>query len=497
MIEGFRQRVRRLAATAHQHGGWRRLLWSQAQLVEACVHQLRQHNAMAMSAALSFRTIFAMVPMIVLMFMLVKPLGLVPDRRQAVHNLLHLVGLTQIEYVPRTETQPSADSAAQAKAPGERAESTYGNTIAPGIQAGADGEGIAGLSAQSEADSEEETVNLADELESLIVRFESALTGKGVGPIGVLVLVWTALTLLTTMERSLNRIFEAPRSRSLGRRVLLYWSVVTLGPLVWLGAAFIGRRAATIASQTAALSWLIGWVYWASPLVVGIALLAGLYCLMPNTRVAFGAAVKGATLAVPAWMVALWAFAVYVERVGGKSIYGAIGIFPLFLMWMNLSWWIFLLGAEIARATSSVSPVGLREGGDQLLLGPWDVLAAVVAIARANAATKTPVPIGQVSKAVSLSEIATDRLLSRLEEAGLVCRVADAEEGSFLLAWPADRMKVSAVLGIEGGEEHTPLARKFPPELAETVALAQRRAERGLDDITISELTRGGEPAQQ
>ena len=84
-------------------------------------------------------------------------------------------------------------------------------------------------------------------------------------------------TLLTTIERSLNRIFEARRSRSIGRRLLLYWSVVTLGPLLLAGAAYAGGQAAEAVKDVAVISLLLGAVGWAGPVLTGLVLLAALY----------------------------------------------------------------------------------------------------------------------------------------------------------------------------------------------------------------------------
>ena len=111
------------------------------------------------------------------------------------------------------------------------------------------------------------------------------MTFQALGPVGGVLFVWTALTLLTTIERSLNRIFGAPRSRSLPRRVLLYWSVLTLGPVLLAVASYVGRRTVSTFNDLPGLAWMLVVVGWVGPIVVGVIVLASVYFLLPNTAV--------------------------------------------------------------------------------------------------------------------------------------------------------------------------------------------------------------------
>ncbi|GAG20164.1 unnamed protein product, partial [marine sediment metagenome] len=257
--------------------------------------------------------------------------------------------------------------------------------------------------------------------------------------------------------------------RSLARRILLYWSAVTLGPLVLFTAGYVGRRAIGAAENVPLISWAVASAGWVIPIIVGVLLLALLYKVMPNTHVRFREALGGAVVAVPVWLLARWAFSLYIQYVGKQSFYGAMGLIPLFLMWLNLSWWIFLFGAAVAHSTASLVR-GVSAGGlEDRFFGPWDLLGTVVAIARASVMSGGPVSIASASGALGLSEQSTEQLLSHLIAAGFVVRVADNEAGEYLLARSPERVMVSDVLQIAalGGPDMS--ARRCAPEVVEAV----------------------------
>lgn len=450
LVDLLKQRiVRLLTAPGEELGHWTRILQFQIRLWRFCAQRLRENNVLAMSAALSFRTILTMVPILILVFLILKPLGVVEGSKKTLRNLMQDSGLAQIVYVESSQSQPTS-----APAPNDS----------------------------------NDRFTLVEKIESTIDRTEKQLTVGRLGPIGVVLLIWTALTLLTTMERCLNRIFEAPRTRALSRRILLYWSAITLGPLVLIAVRYAGDKTTETAQNIPVLSWVIWWIGWVGPIVVGVVLLALLYRLMPNTRVRFRPAVAGAIVAVPLWLIARWGFALYVEHVGKQSIYGALVLIPLFLMWLNLSWWIFLFGAELAHTAANLSRMQSDERRKTHLSGPWDLLAAMVAVARGNVVSEGPVPIEQVSAALNLSDETTEDLLSRLSSSGFICRVAGEGAETYLPTRAANRIQVSDILRIGFAYGPGGFDRKDASEIAETVRQVQRRTETGIEKLTIDEI---------
>ena len=447
VADKFKQRITRLlTAPKDELGSWARILRSQLCLWRFCGGRLRSNNAGAMSAALSFRTIFAMVPAIVLTFLVLKSLGVVEDNKHLLRAFLDKSGLSQITYAGQSASAPASAPAGS-------------------------------------GDQDPPKVSVAEWIESLVEGVEARLTVGRLGPVGVVLLIWAALSLLTTVERCLNRIFEARRSRSPVRRVLLYWSAMTLGPLALLAAAYAGARAVEIFGDTPVLSWTIRPIGWAGPIVVGVLLLACLYKLMPNTHVRFRTAAAGAVVAVPVWLVVRWAFSLYVQNVGKLGIYGAMGLVPLFLLWLNLSWLIFLFGAELAHAAANVSRASWSQGAGPGPSGPWELLAAAVAVARGQRDRGGPVSAQQVSTKLDLPMPVAADLLRALSGEGVLCRVAD--DDAYVLARPADRIPVADVLRVAAS---CGIGRHCAPEVADAVTLVRDRVEQGVDGLTVADI---------
>jgi len=448
-----------LAAPGEELGSWARLAQYQFHLWRFCLRRLREHNAMAMSAALSFRTIFALVPTLVLAFLALRAAGVMGDARQSLRDLMERGGLAQIALVrEEPATQP-------ATAPQESAASEGPLATQP----------VQGAS-------------VADRLEEVISGVERQLTLGKLGAVGVVLLVWTAVTLLTTIERSLNRIFQAPRARSLPRRVLLYWSVITFVPLAAASTSYVGQRALALAGTVPGVAWLIGSVGWIGPILVNILLLAAVYTFLPNTKVTFRAALAAAVVAVPLWHAAKWAFALYVTLVARNSLYGALGLIPLFLFWLNLSWMIFLFGAELSHTAANLKRLRSAEEADKILLSPWDVLAAAVAAARPFAAGQGPATRERIVEAMNLPDEPVHRLLTRLCRANVLCEADTPRGEAYAPARPLDQLRVVEILDCARTDDEGAPAGRYADELAGAIDAVRRSADRAIETLTLADL---------
>jgi len=413
IIDTIKERVENLlTAPGKELGRWSRFVRFQIQLWRFCARQLRKHNAMAMSSALSFRTIFALVPTLVLALLTVKAIMPQEDSRALLHKGMAAANLTEIVIIQ----DPCALGRSEA-----------------GVQS-----------------EQKKSVNAADEIEKLVTKVEQKLTLKRIGPVGTVLLIWTALTLLTTMERSLNRIYGASQSRPLARRVMLYWSVLTLGPIVLVATSYLGARAMHSSQNIPVLSGFMSLIGWLEPVLVGIILLGALYKLMPNTKVSFNSAVGGALVAVPLWLVAKWAFTLYVHEVVGKgSLYGALGLIPIFLIWLNLSWTIFLFGAELSHTAANLSRMQAAEQAARITVGPSDILAAALAVARGYQAGSGSVSFEQVASQLNLPDELVQNLLERLTTNNILYPIESEGDNTYVLARPAEKISVLEVMEID------------------------------------------------
>jgi membrane protein len=195
-----------------------------------------------------------------------------------------------------------------------------------------------------------------------------ATKANRLGVLGLVVLVVTALALVFTIDRTLNKLWRVQKARPLAQRVLVYWAGLTLGPLV-LGASLTLTSFVIRASRD-----------WASALpggvgvlleVVEFALLFGgascLFRFVPNTHVRWEHALAGGFFVAVGFEAAKRALGWYLASVPSYSvIYGAFATVPILLLWVYTGWVIVLLGAVIAAYAPSlamrVTRVAVRPG---------------------------------------------------------------------------------------------------------------------------------------
>jgi membrane protein len=268
----------------------------------------------------------------------------------------------------------------------------------------------------------------------------------------------------------------------------LYWSVVTLGPVLLTIALYLGEKMIGILGNMPVLSFLMSSVGWVGPILVQIILLGTLYMLMPNTKVSFRAAVGGAMVAVPLWLIVKWAFGQYIAMVVQRgSLYGALGSLPLFLMWLNFSWLIFLFGAELSHTAANLSNLQMAEQASRLILGPGEMLATAIAVGQPYSQGAGPVHYDQMRDQLNLPDVTLQRLLERLVTLGIVCPVESDEAGGFVLARPAERIKVLEILELS--EDETAAGKsKYATEVQEIVKRFTIQAKEALGDVTLADV---------
>jgi membrane protein len=185
---------------------------------------------------------------------------------------------------------------------------------------------------------------------------ESATQTTAIGFAGIAA---TGILLLVTVEDQLNRIWRVTRARPWGQRVLAYWTLITLGPLL-IGmsltlSTYLEMAAGRAAFGQQAILWIRdGWLHWSArglPALLEFLALTLLYWLIPNCIVRWRDGAFGALIATVAIEVLKVGFSIYIGRVSYYStVYGTLAAIPIFLLWMYISWMAVLLGAVVAAA---------------------------------------------------------------------------------------------------------------------------------------------------
>lgn len=206
--------------------------------------------------------------------------------------------------------------------------------------------------------------NLAasDELRSVVHEhlgnFLANVEGGELGPVSVVILVFSVLSLLSHVEDSVNAVFGVPHRRPLALRFVTYWAILTLGPLV-LGASLTLTGALQMGAVRDAIEALPGVsqvLIGATPLLISWLGFTALYVVVPNTRVRLRSAFFAALVAGTAWNVLKYLYAVYASHaVTVQNIYGSLAAIPLFILWIWLSWILVLYGAQLTFAYENAS----------------------------------------------------------------------------------------------------------------------------------------------
>lgn len=173
---------------------------------------------------------------------------------------------------------------------------------------------------------------------------------------GLLILIITALMMLKTIENAFNAIWEVKQGRKGIASFLLYWAVLSLGPLL-IGAAFMLSTylaSLTILSDVQQLS-LIQQLLSYMPLLLSTVALCLMYSAIPNCTVPFKNALAGAFVTAIVFGIVKDGFALSVKYSSYTLIYGAFAAVPLFLSWVYLCWMIVLFGAVLVRSFSTYS----------------------------------------------------------------------------------------------------------------------------------------------
>jgi len=193
-----------------------------------------------------------------------------------------------------------------------------------------------------------------DQIQTYLQEFvgrTAGLTGAG-----TLVLVVTAILLMATIEKSFNRIWRVSSARRLTSRLLTYWAVLTLGPIL-MGASL------ALTSYLAALPLLApevvrgavqAVVLNATPFVVTLIGFALFFLIVPNRRVQVHHALAGALVSAILFEAAKRGFVFYLTQFPTyERLYGALAAIPIFLVWIYVSWTVVLLGASLSAALTT------------------------------------------------------------------------------------------------------------------------------------------------
>ncbi len=366
----------------------------QIKLWSHCARLLRKNRAGQQAAALSYHTVFGIVPLAIVMLLIFQSFPAYSDIGEKVKGFVYdQVHLSNIQY--------------------------------------------------PDPDNPEQTIKLTENLDRLVANFFAEADKRTISLISIIIVIWAALALLSTIERAFNNIWHVARGRSFLHRIINYWALLTLGPLLLGVGVYVTTQYATVGQIQKTLLSHIGPVL-LSYIIAAVALFL-LYFVLPNTKVQAKSAIWSAAVAALVWSVAKWGFGQYVtEFIPYSKVYGVLGLVPLGVFWIFITWLIVLFGLQLTFTTQHLKSLDAAEIASAKKIEEYFIANDITAInimrqiAAAFEANKAPVEAEVIFSKLDIPAEFGEKILNHLVNRNLIAKTSDPTVGFIPAKDPAN-----------------------------------------------------------
>ncbi|HEX7008920.1 MAG TPA: YhjD/YihY/BrkB family envelope integrity protein [Phycisphaeraceae bacterium] len=409
------------------------------ELTHYCWRQLLEDRAEEMAAALTYRTIFGLIPLLVLGLVMFRAFGGFQEVQEKIQPaLFRLFGVPEVTYVeqgaPQEETPPP-----EAQPPPPEAQSSdmpQGNAALQQSQA----------DARVRANIRQTLVDLSDKV--------SRINFTSIGVAGVLLFIYAALALAIAVEQDFNIIVKSPRGRPWHLRIPIYWSMITLGIGLLALSLYLSSQIVNWARQFEVFGPVIGVLGAAMAFLSSWTLLFLIYLLIPNAAVKPRPALIGSFVAAALWELGKLGFQVYVRRaLPYSALYGSLGLIPLFLFWIYISWLVTLFGLELTYALQTVRSrrqleETTRQEAQEVADARW--LIPLMAVVTQRFAQGQASSVSELSRQTALPLRIVHQLSQCLQGEGLLHSLESASDGEprYTLAMPPEQIPLRRLIEV-------------------------------------------------
>jgi len=391
-----------LSTPSAQLGKASRFIVFQIKLWSHCARLLKLNRSGQQAAALSYHTIFGIVPLAIVTLMIFQLFPTYSHIGERVKNFIY-----------------------------EQANFTAFN------------------SPVQSSDNPEETIKLTEHLDAIVTRF-FAETNKGqIGLFSILIVIWAALALLATIEKSFNNIWHVATGRNFLHRIISYWALLTLGPLILgTGIYVITRYSQIVQLQQTLLSHIAPEIL--SYFVATVAFFL-LYFVMPNTKVSFKAAIWGAAVAALVWMAAKSIFGYCITELGlYRTVYGVMALIPMTVVWIYITWLTVLFGLQLTYTTQHLKSLdaaeiaAARKTEEHFMANDLTIINIVREIAASFQSNQAPILPEDICGKLDIPAEFGQKILDHLVNSKLIVKTSEPHEG-FLPAKDPANIKLSDI----------------------------------------------------
>jgi membrane protein len=313
-------------------------------------------------------------------------------------------------------------------------------------------------------------------------RFSDKVATGAVGGLGLAFTLVTCFFLFYTVESTFNAIWRVTVPRPLVRKFIIFYAVATLVPV--LAGVYLYWSGQLIGSGPVARFF--------GPLLIQFVGLFLLNWLLPNIGVRWFAALAGALTTGVALEALKWGFVHFAKQAllasyGG--VYGPLALIPLMLLWIYVSWWLVLLGAEIANAIQNLKLLEAEErrhNDDEPINGL--VAAQLLAYIAADFdGGGRGVDRATLSREFGLSVDVIERIAKRLRGRGLLAQVEGDREG-FIPGRPPSRIQLDDVLAAFRATDIELAPASTSPVLAQLIRELEESRKTRIASLSIADL---------
>ena len=415
------QKIRKLFTVPTQElGKWTRFLVFQVRIWFHCLRLLKINKCGTQAAALAYHSVFGLVPLAIVTLMVFQMFPAFQGVSEKVVDFAY-------DYMNLTKLQYPTDTG--------------------------------------------ETVMVSEFLDELADNYVSKAHTGAITVVGLALVIWAAIALLTTIEKTFNHICHVSSGRGFLHRLFNYWALLTLGPILLGLGVYVSTQVMkhklvqklvpaeqqqiveadlnettqtdpnAMPSQNAQSGWkqtfAIQFTAKVVPFLISLIAFFFLYFFLPNTRISPGSAMWGAFVGTLIFMLAKWGFGMYVTKfVPQFAVYGVLGIIPITVLWIYISWMIVLFGLQLTYATQNIKRLDAVElsrarrkdkcflANDQTVIRVMEYVLNVF-----ERKDQRPVSVEAVAHRLSMPLEFSEKILEHMVQSELLCRTTEPSIG--------------------------------------------------------------------
>jgi len=334
-------------------------------VVSITITVFRDTKAASRASALSFSSLLGLGPLVAIAMLVA---GMVLDDKDpdlavnTLNRVIRFIAPQVAEYEAQTSTEGgnNANLAVSAIAPNP----TLQAGIGPALNRSPSAFDEAPASASQNERGEKPVLEPSSEAEATVERmlsgFISGSRSGTAGAVGALTLILIVILLFKGIEDAFNEIWGLREGRSWLMRIIYYWTILTLGAVLFFASITLLSAGAFVNVFIAKLPFgaeILQLVRWLLPLSSGalvIGMLTLFYRYIPNTQVYWRAAFAGAVIVALLLLANNFLAFIYVRRVViSRSLYGSLGIMPILMFGLYIFWLYVLIGGQISYAVQN------------------------------------------------------------------------------------------------------------------------------------------------